>query len=162
MEYTIKPLVGVNEFIFKETRNIILSKDNTLINKTFVEQEGNNSFIVDDYGDFLAYYNQKNKKLFYMTFIPLPTVKLFFAGKDLFLMNSYEIYDLLSVYDSNMFVEDYVGFGSTSLGIDIYSPNFIEDKNAKCEGISIAVQGYFDSIYRGEKLDVNKLTQDVY
>lgn len=80
---------------------------------------------------------------------------------NLFLMDSCEIYDLLSAYDSNLFVEDYVGFGSAALGIDIYSPNFVEDKEARCEGISVTVKGYFDSIYKGEELDVDKLTQDI-
>ena len=158
MEYTIHPLIGVNQFTFKEYRNILSSMSSTKTKNTYEESSGSNKFIVDDYGDFLAYYNYEDKKLFYMTFVPLPTVKLIFDGKDLFSMSSREIYEFLSTYDSNLFIEDYVGFGSTLLGIDIYTPGFTEDADVKCEGISVAVKGYFDCIYKGNNLDVTLLT----
>lgn len=158
MEYTIHPLVGVNQFSFKEYRNKLSSMSSTKARKTFEESSGSNKFIIDDYGDFLAYYNDEDKRLFYMTFIPLPTVMLILDGKNLFSMNSQEIYEFLSTFDSNLFVEDYVGFGSTLLGIDIYSPGFTEDADVKCEGISVAVKGYFDIIYKGADLDITLLT----
>lgn len=149
MEYIIHPLTGVNQFSFGESRSRLSSMSGIKATKTFEESSGSNKFIVDDYADFLAYYNREDSRLFYMTFVPLPTVTLLLDGKDLFSMRSREIYEYLSAYDPNLFVEDYVGFGSTLLGIDVYSPGFTDDADARCEGISVAVKGYFDAVYKG-------------
>ena len=78
MEYIIQPLIGVNEFVFGDYRKDILAKTSLKIKSTREEKDGDNSFIIDDYGDFLSYYNQHNQLLFVLTFVPLPTVKLIF------------------------------------------------------------------------------------
>ena len=57
MEYIIQPLIGVNEFVFGDYRKDILAKTSLKIKTTREEKDGNNSFIIDDYGDFLVYYN---------------------------------------------------------------------------------------------------------
>ena len=53
MEYIIQPLIGVNEFVFGGYRKDILAKTSLKIKTTREEKDGNNSFIIDDYGDFL-------------------------------------------------------------------------------------------------------------
>ena len=160
MEYIIQPLIGVNEFVFGDYRKDILAKTSLKIKSTREEKDGDNSFIIDDYGDFLSYYNQHNQRLFFLTFVPLPTVKLIFEGKNLFGMKSSSIYQQLSSHDNNLLEEDYAGFDSSVLGIDIYAPNFADDKDCVCEGISIAVKGYFDAIYKAENLDIDKLLSE--
>lgn len=44
-------------------------------------------------------------------------------------MNSQELFDFLKIFDDDLFHEDYVGFGSNLLGLDVYTPNFTVDKN---------------------------------
>ena len=160
MEYIIQPLIGVNEFVFGGYRKDILAKTSLKIKSTREEKDGDNSFIIDDYGDFLSYYNQHNQRLFFLTFVPLPTVKLIFEGKNLFGIKASSIYQQLSSHDNNLLEEDYVGFASSVLGIDIYAPNFADDKDCVCEGIGVAVKGYFDAIYKAENLDIDKLLSE--
>ncbi|MBF1450408.1 MAG: hypothetical protein HXN66_05185 [Prevotella pallens] len=160
MEYIIQPLIGVNEFVFGDYRKDILAKTSLKIKTTREEKDGNNSFIIDDYGDFLVYYNQHDQRLFFLTFAPLPNVKLILEGKNLFEMKASDIYQQLSSHDNILLEEDYAGFASTILGIDIYAPNFADDKDCVCEGISIAVKGYFDAIYKAENLDIDKLLSE--
>ena len=162
MEYIIQPLIGVNEFVFGDYRKDILAKTSLKIKSTKEENDGNNSFIIDDYGDFLAYYNQHDQRLFFLTFVPLPTVKLIFEGKNLFGMKSSSIYQQLSSHDNNLLEEDYVGFASSVLGIDIYAPNFADDKDCVCEGISVAVKDYFDAIYKAESWDIETLLSEAF
>lgn len=162
MEYIIQPLIGVNEFVFGDYRKDILAKTSLKIKSTREENDGNNSFIIDDYGDFLSYYNQHNQRLFFLTFVPLPTVKLIFEGKNLFGMKSSDVYQQLSSHDNILLEEDYVGFASSVLGIDIYAPNFADDKDCVCEGISVAVKGYFDAIYKAESWDIETLLSEAF
>ena len=162
MEYIIQPLIGVNEFVFGDYRKDILAKTSLKIKSTREEKDGDNSFIIDDYGDFLSYYNQHNQRLFFLTFVPLPTVKLIFEGKNLFGMKSSSIYQQLSSHDNILLEEDYVGFASSVLGIDIYAPNFADDKDCVCEGISVAVKGYFDAIHKAESWDIETLLSETF
>ena len=67
MEYTIHPLTGVNQVSFGESRSRLSSMSGIKATKTFEESSGSNKFIVDDYADFLAYYNREDSRLFYMT-----------------------------------------------------------------------------------------------
>lgn len=162
MEYIIQPLIGVNEFVFGDYRKDILAKTSLKIKTTREEKDGNNSFIIDDYGDFLVYYNQHDQRLFFLTFAPLPTVKLIFKDKNLFEMKASDVYQQLFSHDNNLLEEDYVGFASTVLGIDIYAPNFADDKDCVCEGISVAVKGYFDAIYKAESWDIETLLSEAF
>ena len=77
-------------------------------------------------------------------------------------MKSSDVYQQLSSHDNILLEEDYVGFASSVLGIDIYAPNFADDKDCVCEGIGIAVKGYFDAIYKAENLDIDKLLSEAF
>ena len=103
MEYIIQPLIGVNEFVFGGYRKDILAKTSLKIKSTREEKDGNNSFIIDDYGDFLAYYNQHDQRLFFLTFAPLPTVKLIFKDKNLFEMKASDVYQQLFSHDNKFY-----------------------------------------------------------
>lgn len=157
MKYLIKPLTSVGYFVLNENRDTVIENVNITLKKTFEEIHGNNHYLIDDYEGVLAYYNNNNKRLFYVMFVPLPSIDLILDEFNLFTLSCKELYNLLKKYDENVFVEDYVGFGSTKLGIDIYAPNFTEDENCKSEAISIAIKGYFDAIYSGSILNIDSL-----
>lgn len=72
-------------------------------------------------------------------------------------MNSQALFDFLQQFDTDLLQEEYVGFASKLLGIDVYTPNFTEDPNSNVETISVAIKGYFDVIYAGEELNLNVL-----
>lgn len=90
-------------------------------------------------------------------FVPLPSIDLRFDDFNLFNLSCNELYRLLNKYDDSLYKEDYVGFGSTKLGIDIYAPNYTEYETCKCEAVSIAIKGYFDCLYRDIPLDIGAL-----
>ncbi|TNG99804.1 hypothetical protein FHQ26_12190 [Testudinibacter sp. TR-2022] len=160
MKYIIKPLVSVGSFIFNEQRSNIIQLINLRLKGTEQKQHGINNYIIDDYEGLLAYYNEHNNRLFYVLFVPNLENELIFDKKNLFSLTSQELFELLSTYDS-LTVEDYVGFGSKKLGIDVYSPNFTDDNNASIEGISFAIKGYFDSIYDDIPLNIDQLQAKV-
>lgn len=154
-KFIITPFVRVGDFVFNEKRNNILPKINLELRKTSIENVLGNNYIIDDYKGALAYYNQVNNKLFYVLFTPL--IQLIYENEHLFEMNSQELFNFLKRFDMNLLQEDYVGFGSKLLGIDVYTPNFVEDPNSEVEAISVAIKGYFDVIYEGGKLNLNLL-----
>jgi hypothetical protein len=156
----IKPFQSVGEFQFNEKRENLLPKINFKLRGTREDADSADKFIIDDYAEVLAYYNQLNERLFYVLFAPLPTYELIFQGQNLFKLNSSELFDYFSELDDNLYIEDYVGFGSTKFGIDFYTPDFTEDKSAPVQGISIAIKGYFDAVTKGEKLDLTKLQEE--
>ena len=77
-------------------------------------------------------------------------------------MKASDVYQQLFPTINNLLEEDYVGFTSTILGIDIYAPNFADDKDCVCEGISVAVKGYFDAIYKAESWDIETLLREAF
>lgn len=155
MKYQIKPFVSVSSFVLNENRDTVIGNVKIPIKKTFEEIHGDNHYLIDVYDGVLAYYN--NKRLFYVMFAPLPSIDLIFNDLNLFTLPCKYLYNLLKRYDKNIFIEDYVGFGSTKLGMDIYAPNFTEYENCKSEAISIAIKGYFDAIYNGSILNIDSL-----
>jgi hypothetical protein len=153
----IKPFHSAGEFILNETRKIIFPEIDFKLRNTREETSGINQFIIDDYVEALAYYNQLNDKLFYVLFAPLPTYELIFQEQNLFKLNNGELFNFLKKFDDSLFVEDYVGFGSAKFGIDVYAPDFTENKSSTVEAVSFAIKGYFDSIYESKELNINKL-----
>jgi hypothetical protein len=153
----IKPFQSAGEFRLNELRKMLMHKIDFKLRNTREDVLGSNKFIIDNYVEALAYYNQENDKLFYVLFAPLPTYELFFQEQNLFNLNSQELFNFLNKLDNNLHIEDYVGFGSTKFGIDIFAPNFTDDPTSQVEAISFAIKGYFDSIYRGKELNINKL-----
>jgi hypothetical protein len=156
-EIEIIPFHSAGKFKLNEKRDVILPKIDFKLRTTKEDTLGNNKFIIDDYVEALAYYNQENEKLFYVLFAPLPSYKLIFLDQVLFKLNSQELFNFLNNLDNNLHVEDYVGFGSTKFGIDIFAPNYTDDPISSVEAISFAIKGYFDTIYSGKYLDINKL-----
>ena len=153
----IIPFHSAGKFRLNETRNSLLPQIGFDLRSTKEESSGINNFIIDDYGEALAYYNKANEKLFYVLFAPLPTYELIFQNQNLFAFNSGQLFRFLRQLNDNLFVEDYVGFGSLKYGIDVYAPDFTEDESSPAEGISFAIKGYFDAIYNNEHLDINYL-----
>ncbi|MDR1284793.1 MAG: hypothetical protein LBJ88_01170 [Campylobacteraceae bacterium] len=153
----IIPLNSAGKFKLNEKREIILPKIDFKLRTTREDTFEDNKFIIDDYAEALAYYNQENEKLFYVLFAPLPSYKLIFSNQDLFKLNAQELFDFLNKSDNDLHIEDYVGFGSTKFGLDIYAPNFTDDPTSSVEAISFAIKGYFDAIYACKHLDINKL-----
>jgi hypothetical protein len=156
-EIEIIPFHSAGKFKLNEKRESILPGIDFELRTTREDTLGDNKFIIDDFAEALAYYNQENEQLFYVLFAPMPSYKLIFLGQDLFKLNSQELFDFLNKSDNGLHVEEYVGFGSTKFGIDIYAPNFTDDPTSSAEAISFAIKGYFDAIYAGEHLDINKL-----
>lgn len=157
MKYVIQPLISVGDFILNEQRSHIRKNVEAQLRDSYEKKDRNNTYLIDDYDGILAYYNLSNKKLFYVMFVPLPSIDLRFDDFSLFNLSSNELYELLNKYDDSLYKEDYVGFGSTKLGIDIYAPNYTEDETCKCEAVSIAIKGYFDSLYHDIPLDIDAL-----
>jgi|SRR5574344_714651 hypothetical protein len=161
MNLIINPYVSVGDFVLNEKRETIRKKINMKLNGSEIQVDGNNKYIIDDYNGILAYYNQINERLFYVLILPVSNISLIFDNISLFDLTSEELFKTLQKYDQKMNIEDYVGFGSTKLGIDVYSPNYTDNKDIKCEGISVAIKGYFDVIYKGSPLNVNELQESL-
>jgi len=155
IKYIFEPLIGANPFFFNEKKDIIQKNLTITLDRTYEETIENNNFIIDSYQGSLAYYNKSNEKLFFVLFTP--NCEFFWNRQNLFLLNSIELFSLIKQIDSEFYIEDYVGFGSFKFGLDIYCPNFTDDKNASIETISIATKGYFESIINNTVLDVYKL-----
>ena len=101
-------------------------------------------------------------KLFYVAFVPSEAIELIFDNKNLFMLSIYEIYNLLEKHDENIVKEDYLSFASMKLGIEISSPTYTEFKNVQCDGIGVAIKGYFDCIYDdGSELKINELQDNL-
>ena len=153
----IIPFYSAGEFRLNETRGTLIPQISFRLRNSRENTQGVNTFIIDDYEEVLAYYNKSNEKLFYVLFAPFPTYELIFQNQNLFALNSGNIFDFLKNLDSDLYIEDYVGFGSLKYGIDIYAPNFTEDESSDCEAISFAIKGYFDSVYKGIPFNIDIL-----
>ena len=155
----IIPFHWAGEFKLNESRSILMPQISFRLRSSRESTEGVNSFIIDDYEQALAYYSKTNEKLFYVSFAPVPTYELMFENQNLFALNSGAIFRFLKKSDPDLYIEDYVGFGSLKYGIDIYAPNFTDDKSSQVEAISFAIKGYFDSIYKNTELNIDNLQQ---
>ena len=157
----IIPFHSAGEFKLNETRSTLMPQISFRLRNSRESTEGLNSFIIDDYQEALAYYNKTNEKLFYVLFAPLPTYELIFQNQNLFALNSGDIFRFFQNLDRDLYIEDYVGFGSLKCGIDIYAPNFTDDKSSEVEAISFAIRGYFDSIAEETELNIDVLQQNM-
>ena len=157
----IIPFLSAGKFKLNEKRNELLPCIDLKLKNTIEEIQGKDNYIVDDYGEALAYYNASNEKLFYVLFVPLPTYELVFKNQNLFALNSGELFNFFKKLDSAIHTEDYVGFGSLKYGIDVYAPSFTDDASSLVEGVSFAIKGYFDTIYSGKALNINELQKNI-
>ena len=153
----IVPFVSAGHFILNEKREKIIPLIDFKHRSTREETQGKNNFIIDDYEEVLAYYNKQNEKLFFVLFTNIATYELILYNQNLFGLNSGGLYKYLKKLDKKLHKEDYVGFGSIKYGIDVYAPDFSEDKLSTVETISIGIKGYFETIYEGSELDINYL-----
>ncbi|SMB87958.1 hypothetical protein SAMN05660772_02784 [Pasteurella testudinis DSM 23072] len=145
MKYEITPFQSVGNIKLDFSRDFI--NKNILNNINYTSQENKNintgEISTNDYFDngiILAYMN---KDYILQCIVLNDPCEAIFNGIDLLNLSYINCLNYLKNFDPDIEEEEYVGFTSYNLGIAIYAPNAIDDKNTFIECITIGRSGYF-------------------